>query len=659
MAKAHPPVYSQMGIHFAACGAEEVLPTIEGLPDDCFTACMTTPLRLALQFWMLQDAPGVRKRKKISVDTWHRIPGDTADKQSPLGKLDWVFSTIVDTIAWQTLDLATFKTLFRQDSVILGLSRGFILAQRVLQTYGCTPVSQPPVKGTHSHSMWATWDLYLDVFFAQLPDLDHESDEEIEAWSRTFKPLPIFSTHLEAITGVTKILEAALPRLPIILQAVLDKKHQVEACKTLAGLLKTADVTTIRPCLDCGLAQLRSRMLNYQGVELITAVVSIWASLSRDIDSARALALTEQYTVDNIAQPNISIFLDMLKRYHANMGKGPSGVSVEQAGDCLFVVAACARQSPTGKAICLAHGIDVVAAALLKSNHHTLQRWAALAMAALWDGQGPGVQSDLLDILHHMQVEVRATAVYALAQSIRARLLDKNSMLEGLRLANKIAYAATSDASPSVRRELAFAVIHCLNQAPAMSAVAAWMNSMSGSRFAGRTDDTGLHYVVQAVQTAISSLDKASALYKAETLEELDHLILVAIKLADDPSRPISREIAKCLETIALNLHALRLKNSTRWFQIIRGLGLVATCDASDRPAHFEDVPILKRILVDEDPNVLLLRDPTTPMLSPVDPEDQADFARLTRSRQDTVSAADSVTEADSRASQAVDRSKR
>lgn len=635
---AHPPVYSQMGIHFAACGAEEILPKIEGLPDDCFTACMTTPLRLALQFWTLQDATGIRKRKKLPQDTWQKIPGDSSDKQSPLGMLDWVFSTIVDTIAWQTLDLTTFKTLFRQDSVILGLSRGFILAQRVMQTYGCTPVSQPPVTGTHSHSIWATWDLYLDVFFAQLPDLDHQTDDEVAAWSRTFKPLPLFSTHLEAMAGATKTIDTAMPRLPIILQAVLDRRHQVEACKTLAGLLKMADLPTIRLCLDCGLAQLRSRMLNYEGSDTITAVVSMWSSLSRDPESARALALTEQYTVDNVAQPNITFFIDMLKSYHtAPSDSSSSSVSVEQASDCMFVIAACARQSPTGKGICLTHGIEFVAGTLLKSPSHLLQRWSALAMAALWDGQSPGVQSDLLDILHHSQVEVRASAVYALSQSIRAKLLQSRSVVDGFLLANEVAKAATSDASPLVRRELAFAVIHCLNHIPAMTAVAAWMSSMSACRALGPADEVGMHYAVQAIKTSISTLSKSSAQAKAKILHELDRMVATALTLVGDPSQPIAREMAKCLEGVTANLHALRLKQSDRWFDTIKDVGLFANFDTT-RPEHFEDIPILKRILVDEDTNVLSVRDSTTPILSPIDPEEHADFGRLTRSRQDVVS---------------------
>jgi len=43
-----------------------------------------------------------------------RIPGKQTDRKTPLGELNWVFTAITDTIAWNMLPRALFQRLFRQ-----------------------------------------------------------------------------------------------------------------------------------------------------------------------------------------------------------------------------------------------------------------------------------------------------------------------------------------------------------------------------------------------------------------------------------------------------------------------------------------------------------------------------------------------------------------
>jgi hypothetical protein len=43
-----------------------------------------------------------------------RIPGRQTDRKTPLGELNWIFTAITDTIAWNSLPRATFQKLFRQ-----------------------------------------------------------------------------------------------------------------------------------------------------------------------------------------------------------------------------------------------------------------------------------------------------------------------------------------------------------------------------------------------------------------------------------------------------------------------------------------------------------------------------------------------------------------
>lgn len=50
----------------------------------------------------------------ISKELIDRIPGRQTDRKTPLGELNWIFTAITDTIAWNCLPRALFQKLFRQ-----------------------------------------------------------------------------------------------------------------------------------------------------------------------------------------------------------------------------------------------------------------------------------------------------------------------------------------------------------------------------------------------------------------------------------------------------------------------------------------------------------------------------------------------------------------
>ncbi len=88
-----------------------------------------------------------------------------------LGELNWIFTAITDTIAWNSLPRDIFQKLFRQDLLVASLFRNFLLAERIMRSYDCTPVSQPALPLTHQHYMWMAWDLAVDMALAQLKDV--------------------------------------------------------------------------------------------------------------------------------------------------------------------------------------------------------------------------------------------------------------------------------------------------------------------------------------------------------------------------------------------------------------------------------------------------------------------------------------------------------
>ncbi|KAA0202446.1 hypothetical protein HAZT_HAZT008733 [Hyalella azteca] len=100
-------------IHLCACGEGELLPMCPELPADVFTACLTTPITMAVRWFLLQHCA-------------YPPPLHIADNSEK-----------------------RFQKLFRQDLLVASLFRNFLLAERIMRGYGCCPVSLPRLPPTH------------------------------------------------------------------------------------------------------------------------------------------------------------------------------------------------------------------------------------------------------------------------------------------------------------------------------------------------------------------------------------------------------------------------------------------------------------------------------------------------------------------------------
>lgn len=113
-------------IHLAACSANEILPMHSpDLPYDIFTACLTTPIKTALYWYVSQrmgraTAASSTSRSQssanvkqmipgLTLDMLDRIPGQINDRRTMMGELNWIFTAITDTIAWNVLDSDMFQ----------------------------------------------------------------------------------------------------------------------------------------------------------------------------------------------------------------------------------------------------------------------------------------------------------------------------------------------------------------------------------------------------------------------------------------------------------------------------------------------------------------------------------------------------------------------
>ncbi|KAJ2850542.1 Target of rapamycin complex 1 subunit kog1, partial [Coemansia brasiliensis] len=166
-----PSMYHE-DIHFAACQKHQMLPTNPELPADLFTACLTTPVEAAVRFW-IQRNPHI---SKVTLDMCGKIPGNLNERNTPLGELNWIITTICDTIAWCLLPRELFCKLFRQDAVVATLYRNYLLADRIMRHYGVQPLCSPSIPATHNHTLWDSLDYEIDVCLQQLPRLLEEAE---------------------------------------------------------------------------------------------------------------------------------------------------------------------------------------------------------------------------------------------------------------------------------------------------------------------------------------------------------------------------------------------------------------------------------------------------------------------------------------------------
>nr|CAD7430315.1 unnamed protein product [Timema monikensis] len=144
---ANPPPSFKYCIQLAACAANQILPMNPDLPADIFTSCLTTPIKIALKWFVMQNTS--KLVPKISMELIDKIPGQLNDRRTMLGELNWIFTAITDTIAWNTLPRDLFQKLFRQDLLVASLFRNFLLAERIMRSYDCTPVSSPKLPPTY------------------------------------------------------------------------------------------------------------------------------------------------------------------------------------------------------------------------------------------------------------------------------------------------------------------------------------------------------------------------------------------------------------------------------------------------------------------------------------------------------------------------------
>ena len=288
-------------MHVAACAKDEVLPTNPSLPADLFTSCLTTPIEMAVRFFILQNP----LPSKITLNDATSIPGRVSERRTPIGELNWIFTAITDTIAWNCLSKPLFKKLFRQDLMVAALFRNFLLAQRVMRVYHAQPQCHPEIPQTYNHPLWDSWDLSVEMILAQLPDLlaAERGEKHYEYQHSQFFAEQL--TAFEVYLGQGAVEQKVPEQLPIVLQVLLSQVHRLRALILLSKFLDLGP-WAVNLALNIGIFPYVQKLLQSQAIELKPVMVFIWARILAVDQSCQADLLKDngyQYFI-SILSPN-------------------------------------------------------------------------------------------------------------------------------------------------------------------------------------------------------------------------------------------------------------------------------------------------------------------------------------------------------------------
>ena len=384
-------------------------PLHPSLPADLFTCCLTTPITIALRHFSLHS-PLLPPLTPHQLDA---IPGTLTDRRTPLGELNWIFTSITDTIAFSSLPPPLFHQLFRQDLLVSSLFRNFLLAQRLLRQYGVVVCSWPAVPSCHKHGLWEAWDSVVESYCLQLDRYLHHKVK--------FTPSPFFSDQLAAFELSLDLLvsTSSTPplQLPIVLQLLLSPSHRRRALLLLARFLSRS-TAAVQHVLDVGIFPYVLKLLEGGGGEVREVLCYVWVKLIGS-DSSVADEL--------LSGGGWRYFLEGV------MAAG-TAVSERQRSMCLYVLAQLVAHKADAQSVVFSPQLCTALTSYFDSDNAALRKWSLLLLARLLHGQpvpplsasasspsatqqspAPSLPDRVTMLCFDTQPDVRAAAVYALS----------------------------------------------------------------------------------------------------------------------------------------------------------------------------------------------------------------------------------------------------
>jgi WD40 repeat protein len=392
---------------------QEWLPMHPDYPADIFTSCLTTPIQIALRWFVRRNRQSMGGLNPEAVDA---IPGKPNDRKTPLGELNWIFTAVTDSIAWNVLPKALFQRLFRQDLLVASMFRNFLLADRILRSLNCTPQSYPPLPpGVADHPMWQAWDLACETCLAGLlkdgilgnhvvksvttPTPTTTTTTSLDGTetvtsspmiapppeSTTSPPLPeapmtgpassvsspFFSEQLTAFEiwlEFASIHKATLEgwegdedpplespeQLPVVLQVLLSQVHRIRALLLLRRFLDLGP-WAVNLSLSLGIFPYVMKLL--QSPEYKSLLVSIWASILKFDPSCQ---------IDLVKDGALPHFIQPLTTWNVSHNKLAADAAKQRTLSAFSLAATCYNY-PTAQTECLRQNLHGHCCALLSS----------------------------------------------------------------------------------------------------------------------------------------------------------------------------------------------------------------------------------------------------------------------------------------------------
>ncbi|KAL7169522.1 hypothetical protein ACSBR2_034536 [Camellia fascicularis] len=445
-------------ILLAACEAHETIPQSAEFPADVFTSCLTTPIKMALRWFCTRSL----LRESLDYSLIDRIPGRQNDRKTLLGELNWIFTAVTDTIAWNVLPHDLFQRLFRQDLLVASLFRNFLLAERIMRSANCSPISYPILPPTHQHHMWDAWDMAAEICLSQLPTMVEDPNSD-------FQPSPFFTEQLTAFeVWLDHGSQHKKPpeQLPIVLQVLLSQCHRFRALVLLGRFLDMGP-WAVDLALSVGIFPYVLKLLQTITPELQQILVFIWTKI---------LALDKSCQVDLVKDGGHTYFIRFLDSVEAYP---------EQRAMAAFVLAVIVDGHRRGQEACIEANLVHVCLKHLQSStpndgqtEPLFLQWLCLCLGKLWEdyteAQIIGLQADApaiyAPLFSEPQPEVRASAVFALGTLLDVGFdssrdavggdedVDDDEKVKAEICIVKSLLSVVSDGSPLVRAEVAVAL---------------------------------------------------------------------------------------------------------------------------------------------------------------------------------------------------------
>ncbi|EPY22663.1 hypothetical protein STCU_08185 [Strigomonas culicis] len=262
-------------LFICACAANEMLPLSPALPADLLTSCLTTPLKMALE-WYIGFSQLKILLPHVTDDMIRSLPGDITDPCTPQGDLQLVLTAVTETVAWCAMEPAQFQYLLRQDGSTAALFRNAVLADWLIRAIGCTPVMHPPLsEEAHVHPIWELWVYTVERTVSQLPALLSPETPQGYVTSSFFSDqLTAFEVWIDS-GDLSELPE----QLPSVLLALSLPQHQLRIFTLLVKYLDASRVAGQRT-IRCGVLPYMGRFMA-QRPELFLVITVLWMQLIR------------------------------------------------------------------------------------------------------------------------------------------------------------------------------------------------------------------------------------------------------------------------------------------------------------------------------------------------------------------------------------------